>query len=918
MIEPFDWSRVSNAAYDAYKRQSYVEAQRLITSYMADLEKLGETNSECLAYALFLLGSCYYMRDQYDQAQIYLLRAAELYEERDLERTVGCLKLLGVTYHADGQWEKAEVIYANLVRKIESGAVADQELVPESLALVGEFFWLSNRYAEAQRLFRQAFGIVSQPSASIASLSCLADKLFDIIWRQPVVPELLAVIKIFARLYRLLRRKLTQAQPPDTRRGQISNSYFGTVVKDPYRWLENITCPEVEQWASEQCVYADQWLSKLPGRTMLHRRVWQLYQTEEPYLPYEVSGARFFQHRPVDRSRSQLYQVKKLGQFPKMVFDANLLPESLTVGHIYHSPDGRYIAYSLSEDGSDSQTVRVKDLKSGKDLKDRLPSLYWLSLAWKPDSSGIYYCGVFEQGGRARVFYHQLGTRSTRDDLIYECKEDDLFLSIRAVVGGKYLLLAGSRAHKQGHSVLLKSLVNKRAKPLALVPEQQFQYRWLCEHQSRLYFITDHNARLFKFVSFAIPRDRGSKPRMRVEIPQSKELLTDVFLLTETLIVGVYLTEKGTVLRRMQRGGKIKGEIALSEHVSLVSYSGVKHQGQYLLVEGYTRPGAVLECDQKAGKLKVFSSMQSVIECSQYETKKMYARSKDGTRVPYYVSCKKGLKRNGDNPTLLTGYGGFDHRVKASFDRYRMAWMELGGIFVEAVLRGDGEYGREWRRAGMGRSKQNSFDDFMAVAASLIRNRFTRPARLGVYGASNGGLLVAAALTQRPQLFGAVVIANGLLDMLRFHEFNMARYYVREYGYAKRRLDFRTLYEYSPLHKLRPGNYPATLITVGARDDRVSPAHSYKFAAELQNNQMGLAPILLSVEDGSGHTLKSKSNMPIDTLLFLAHSLGLLPESVLQVAAAQCKLEKDGDSEDDTVYGASEIIATGAAELTQK
>ncbi|HEY9718270.1 MAG TPA: prolyl oligopeptidase family serine peptidase, partial [Trichormus sp.] len=351
-----------------------------------------------------------------------------------------------------------------------------------------------------------------------------------------------------------------------------------------------------------------------------------------------------------------------------------------------------------------------------------------------------------------------------------------------------------------------------------------------------------------------------------------------------------YATEDGETLECMKRDDRtLVARIKLPSNATVESCSFVAWPKMELKLQGPTTPNSIYEFDFKTGDLRLDVSQKPLIDVEEYTTEKLYARSKDGARVPFYVSYKKGLPLNGDNPTILTGYGGFNHSVAPRFCYYNLAWMEQGGVCVEAVLRGDGDLGRHWRDQGTRGQKQNTFNDFIAVAQELIRKRFTRPARLGITGSSNGGLLVAAAMTQRPDLFGAVAVHNGLLDMLRYHKFDFARQYIAEYGTADKANDCRALYAYSPLHRLKRRAYPPVLINAATNDDRVNPAHSYKFAAALQHLQTGDGSILLSVESNAGHHGKQKSMRLIRELAFFGTVLGLMPDCYLRRAAATAR-----------------------------
>ncbi len=374
----------------------------------------------------------------------------------------------------------------------------------------------------------------------------------------------------------------------------------------------------------------------------------------------------------------------------------------------------------------------------------------------------------------------------------------------------------------------------------------------------------------------------NGRTKFREVLPETSDSLKRAFNWGDFLVC-LYTTKSGEVIERWNTKTKKRLEpIRVPNGTSITSTNYMDFPIIRCVVEGYTSPTMIYELNFQTGKFVAKTPSKFMIDVTQFVSEKLYARSSDGSKVPFYVRYKKGLKLDGNNPTILTGYGGFFRDIAPSFDYYDLLWMELGGVCVEPVLRGDNGLGADWRKAGMREHKQHTFDDFIAVAQTLIRKKYTQPSRLGIYGYSNGGLLAGAVLTQRPDLFGAVEIGCGLLDMLRFHKYGTEKHYVSEYGSSASKKYFEIIYGYSPLHNVEKRAYPPVLINTGSHDDRVCPAHSYKFAATLQENQTGDSPILLNIEMDAGHSFSSKSNMGVNRLSFFGYALGLIPRQFLK------------------------------------
>jgi prolyl oligopeptidase len=675
------------------------------------------------------------------------------------------------------------------------------------------------------------------------------------------------------------RLSLSPKQPPTTRQIKQEDIYFGIRVSDPFRWLESISSTDVKKWLKLQNTYSSQFLNKIPGRSQLRQRVSHLYMEGDPYLPFRCGDYYFAHHIPADRRRLQLLRSTKLGQFPEVVLDANSLPENRDIVDIWLSGDGNYAAYAVSEGGSEWLTLSIKNLKTGQPCKERLKGLRYLRLAWKEDTSGFYYSAISKSdvAQKMRVCFHRLHTEQDRDPVVYETPDREILVTMHLLHADKHMLLNCYSSSNHHFILQIKSLENRKLSPWTLLEEQEHEFLYITNDRKYIYFVTTHGAPKGRLVALPITKPSGKAPQIKQLVSERASVLVSARIFRDYAVCQ-YASEKGPVLKRISFDGKLLGEARLPSFTQVTNATGDEYPREFLRVEGYVFPPAIYSYNPPEDKLSKLVAASPAPRSSEFITEKRHAYGKDGVRISVYLTYKRGLKRNGNNPVILTGYGGFGVSVRPNYDRYHIAWMELGGVFAEAAVRGGEDNGAAWRLAASRRRKQRTFDDFIAVAEHLIDSGYTRPSKLGITGASAGGLLMAVALTQRPGLFAAVVIQSAPLDMLRYHEFDLGHLYAQEYGTANDEQDFRALYKYSPLQKLKPGKYPAVLLIVGENDDRVTPAHSYKFAATLQMHQKARGPVLLKVEKDTGHAGHYSSDAGIDQLCFLAYHLGVLPQ----------------------------------------
>jgi prolyl oligopeptidase len=884
MTEKFDWEHLSNEANQAFERGEFDRCLEILRRAQRRINKLPRTDPRLAVFSR-LTGSCLAHKGEYKSAIPYFKNAVKIYEHNPDPEAIRCLSWSGWCFYQLRLWRQAAKYFQQSIERQQALKIKDEDHMLYALTYAGAALWFSGNRAPALRAFRKAVKAGSEPSASLLNCGFLCELLVDHATghygRKPNSP---ALSKLIAQASKMYEGKLIESKPPETNRANVSDRYFGIVVNDPYRWLESISSPDVQAWLAKQNSYSYQFFRHIPGHKGLTKKVWEFVDKREPHVPRKVGDYYFFQKRPHGRARIQLLRAKRLGQFPTVVLDGNALPEHSDLVEFWLSGNGRYAAYTESKNGSEWQTLRIRDLETGKDRREKLENLIYVHVEWSEDNTGFYYSAISSPKRKQvlqRVFFHKLGTEQAQDRIIYEGRNLDELFGMN-IVDGKYLLLSTISTDENHYSLLLKFLKRRKASPVTLLSEQKYTYSYAGSREDSLYFVTNMNASMNRLVAVKVDGRSVSRRKFVEVVPESKELLETAMVFPK-FILGFYLTPEGLTLRRLSYKGKLLKETKFPRFATIASNGfGYSDSELFFEIEGYTSPKRIIRYNTKTGELSADASPDS-FDSAPYVTKLCYATSRDATRVPVYLTYKRGLKRDGTNPVILTGYGGFGRCSGPGFSPYNMAWMDLGGIFAEAVIRGGGELGWHWRRAGMRREKQNTFDDFIAVARYLIKERYTSARKLGISGGSNGGLLVGAVLAQHPELFGAAVVMTGVLDMLRYHKFNFARHYIGEYGCSTNKKDFQALYGYSPLHRLRPERYPPALILTFANDDRVNPSHSYKFVATLQHSQRGDQPIMLSVESNAGHTGRHDSDWASNSLSFFAYHLGVLPRRLLNV-----------------------------------
>ncbi|MBU7583420.1 MAG: S9 family peptidase [Nostoc sp. TH1S01] len=651
---------------------------------------------------------------------------------------------------------------------------------------------------------------------------------------------------------------------PATPKSEQMDNYHGTVVADPYRWLENPDSEETKAWIAAQNKITFDFLGEIPVRDKIKQRLTKLWDYEKYSTPFKEGDRYFYFKNNGLQNQSVLYTLKTLDAEPQVLLDPNKLSTDGTVAlsGLSISDDGKLLAYGLSTSGSDWQEWKVRDVATGKDLSDHLKWIKFSGASWTTDNQGFFYSRYDQPNSKTqledvnyyqKLYYHKLGTPQSEDLLIYQRSDQKEWGFGGGVTeDGRYLIISVWLGTDSRNLVFYKDLTNPNAEVIELINEFEADYSFIDNDDSIFYFRTDLNAPRGKVI--AIDIQKPTQSAWQEIIPQSEATLESVNILNNQFVAD-YLQDARSQIKIFDLQGAFVREVELPGVGSVGGFGGKRHDTEtFYSFTSFTTPGTIYRYDMVTGKSQVFRQPKIGFNPDDYETKQVFYHSKDGTKVPMFITHKKGIKLDGNNPTYLYGYGGFNVSLTPTFSVSILVWMEMGGVYAMPNLRGGGEYGEEWHQAGMKEKKQNVFDDFIAAAEWLIANKYTKTAKLAIAGGSNGGLLVGACMTQRPDLFGAALPAVGVMDMLRFHKFTIGWAWTAEYGSPDHPQEFKTLYAYSPLHNLKPKTaYPATLITTADHDDRVVPAHSFKFAAALQAAHQGDAPVLIRIETKAGH-----------------------------------------------------------------
>jgi prolyl oligopeptidase len=680
---------------------------------------------------------------------------------------------------------------------------------------------------------------------------------------------------------------------PSTQAIDQNDNYHGTLVPDPYRWLEDVDSPETQDWVRRQNQLTFGFLEQIPIRHELQKRLTGLWDYPKAQVPLK-RGGRYFQLRNSGlQNQDVLFVLDELTAEPRLLLDPNTHSPDGTVALTAWQPsqDGKWLAYSTSASGSDWQAWHIRNTDTGEDLPDVIVWSKFSDAAWLHDASGFFYCCYAEpQLGEEfqaanyyhKVYFHRLGTPQSADRLEYERPDEKEWLFTPQVSDdGHYLVVTVGQGTDIRNRVFYRDL--QAGDFVELIDEFEAAYTFVGSDGPVFYFRTDLNAPRGCLVAIDIthPDNAG----WRTLIPESQAVLEAVKLIGGQFIA-VINRDAHHELWRFGMDGSSLGEIPLPTLGTLLynyepAVSGNRIDEELLYgFSSFLFPLTVYRYDFSSGRSEIIFTPPLAFDASGYETRLVFASSKDGTRIPLFLTHKKDLQPTGQNPVLLYGYGGFSISMMPSFTVDRLVWLEMSGVFAQAVLRGGAEYGEEWHQAGMLQNKQNVFDDFISCAEWLVAEKITSTPKLSILGRSNGGLLVGACMTQRPDLFGACLPVVGVMDMLRFDKFTIGWAWVSDYGSADDPEQFKTLVAYSPLHNIKPGTaYPPTLVFTADHDDRVVPGHSFKFVAALQAAQAGDAPTLIRIQTRAGHGFGKPTAILIeeyaDMYAFLCWALGI-------------------------------------------
>ncbi len=689
---------------------------------------------------------------------------------------------------------------------------------------------------------------------------------------------------------------------PKARVSDQVDDYFGTKVRDPYRWMEDVDSGEVKTWVDAENRLTRSYLDEVAGRERMHTRLMDLTNFERYTAPERKGSRYFYAHNTGLQNQNVVLWQEGLRGEPKVLLDPNTMSKDGTVAlsGLSISEDGQMAAYAIADAGSDWVKWHVREVATGKDLPDLVEWSKFSGASWMKDGSGFFYEGygvpkdvgakdapsLKEANYFHKVFFHRLGTAQSADTLVFE-RPDDKELNVGGSVteDGRYLLLYSMKGTSPNNELSIKDLTHPDAPPVKVVTTADAVYHPIANDGTKFWVQTTLDAKNGKVIAIDLARMKGEHPdraSWKTVIPETKNNLESVTMVGETLIAN-YLQDAQTMVELHKPDGGLIERLKLPAIGAASGFGGERKHGEtFFQFSNFVTPGTIYKLDVLTRKVELYRAPKLKFEPAEFETKQVFYNSKDGTRVPMFVTAKKGLKLDGQNPTLLYAYGGFNISLLPEFSPARLLWMEMGGVYAQPSLRGGGEYGEAWHEAGTKLKKQNVFDDFIAAAEWLVANKYTSRERLAINGGSNGGLLVGAVETQRPDLFGAVLAQVGVMDMLRFDKFTIGWAWKADYGAPSENAEeFRAIYKYSPVHNVRSGvNYPPTLIMTADHDDRVFPAHSFKFAAAMQADAAKDGrPVLIRVETRAGHgggmPLSKRVELAVDQYAFLVRELGM-------------------------------------------
>jgi prolyl oligopeptidase len=674
---------------------------------------------------------------------------------------------------------------------------------------------------------------------------------------------------------------------PQAARGKQVDNYHGIRVADPYRWLEELDSPQTRKWVEAENQLTESWLHRFPGREKYRQRLTELWNFERYSIPWKKGGRYFFKRNDGLQNQSVVYTMRKLNDRPQVLVDPNKLSDDGTVAlkGAAVSPDGKYYAYGISDAGSDWTEWRVRDIETGRDLADHLKWIKFSGASWSADSRGFYYSryDAPKEGQKLKsvnyfpkLYYHRLGDPQEQDELIYGRPDHkDWSFDGTATDDGRYLLISVGRGTEQKNLLYFQDLQHPENGIRPVVGKWQASYEYLGNEGSRFWFMSNDGAPHGRILE--IDLEQPARDNWKEVVPETGDTIETASMIDDSFILS-YLHDAWHKVIIHPLKGKPR-ELKLPGMGSAGGFYGKRTDREtFYSWTSFNTPARIYHLDMSTGESRLFKAPKLKFDPDDYVTRQVFYKSKDGTRVPMFISHRRDLRPDGRTPTLLYGYGGFNISLTPWFSVSRLVWMEAGGIYAVPNLRGGGEYGEKWHEAGTRTRKQNVFDDFIAAGEWLIGNGYTSSKHLGIMGGSNGGLLVGAVMLQRPDLFAAALPAVGVMDMLRFNKFTIGWAWESDYGSPENREEFRALHAYSPYHNVKKGVcYPPTLVTTADHDDRVFPAHSFKFTAALQAAQTCDNPVLIRIETRAGHGAGKPTGKRIgeaaDILAFLDYFL---------------------------------------------
>src|SRR5215472_6056340 len=676
---------------------------------------------------------------------------------------------------------------------------------------------------------------------------------------------------------------------PTAKRVDQVDDYHGVKVADPYRWLEDTDSRETKDWVEAENKLTFSYLENISYREAIRDRMTKLWNYARFTVPELEGGRYFFQHNDGLQNQNVLFVADSLTAEPRMLLDPNTLSADGTVAlsGTAITDDGKLMAYGTAASGSDWQEWHVRDVGTGKDLPDVIKWVKFSGASWTRDGKGFFYSRYDEPKDAVlreanyfqKLYYHRRGTPQSEDTLIYN-RPDNKELGFEGGVtdDGKYLVITVTQGTSPKNRLYYKDLAKPDSPVVKLLDDFDAQYQFIDNDGPVFWIQTDLDAPRMKLI--AIDTRHPAKTNWKTVVPEGKDKLEHTGVVDNVFLLG-YLKDAQSEVRVYDLKGQFLRNVDLPGIGTASGFNGKrKDKETFYAYTSFISPTTIYRYEPGTGKSSVFRKPKVDFDASRYETKQVFYHSKDGTRVPMFLTYKKGLKLDGQNPTLLYAYGGFDISLTPAFSVPNIVWLEMGGIYAQPSLRGGGEYGEEWHLSGTKAHKQNVFDDFIAAAEWLIANKYTSTPKLAIRGASNGGLLIGACLTQRPDLYGVTLPHVGVMDMLRFQKFTIGWAWTSDYGSSDNAEDFKYLYAYSPLHNLKSGTkYPPTLISTADHDDRVVPGHSFKFAATMQADQAGPAPVLIRIQTKAGHGAGKPISKLIDETAdewaFVAHNLNM-------------------------------------------